>query len=102
MFIPDDLELGIPSIDELLGTYTRMLNLNPIHSKDWTFYQAFTFFRMSSIMQGVYKRALQGQASQQNAVQYGHIPKFSATVGLKIIQDAEVPLEKFGKIPSIL
>lgn len=29
--------------------------------KDWNFYMAFSFFRVAAILQGVYKRALEGQ-----------------------------------------
>ena len=33
----------------------------------WNFYLAFSFFRYASIIQGVYKRGLQGNASSQSA-----------------------------------
>ena len=29
--------------------------------KNWNFYMAFSFFRVAAILQGVYKRALQGE-----------------------------------------
>lgn len=54
-------ELGIPSDLEYLALYCNNLGMNPI--ENWNFYLAFSFFRISAILQGVYKRSLQGQAS---------------------------------------
>lgn len=51
-------ELGIPSREELLQRYCDNLNLPPIEDVD--FYYAFAFFRIAAILQGVYKRSLQG------------------------------------------
>ena len=58
-------ELGIPSEDEVMEEYCRQCP----HSMDdlsssWSVYQAFTFFRVSAILQGVYKRALQSEGER--------------------------------------
>ena len=55
-------ELGIPSEDDVIEEYCRQCP----HSMDdlsssWSVYQAFTFFRVAAILQGVYKRALQSE-----------------------------------------
>ena len=40
-------------------------------AEHWNFYLAFSFFRMSAILQGVYKRALDGTASNTRALELG-------------------------------
>jgi aminoglycoside phosphotransferase (APT) family kinase protein len=37
----------------------------------WNFYLAFSFFRLASILQGVKKRAMEGNSSNENAKQMG-------------------------------
>ncbi len=45
---------------------------------NWNFYMAFSFFRICGILQGVYKRALQGNASASNALEFGPVvPMFA-------------------------
>ena len=57
----DRAALGIPDEDEYVGRYCERLALGPI--PHWTFYLAFSFFRLAAILQGVKKRALDGNAS---------------------------------------
>ena len=45
---------------------------------DWPFYLAFSFFRYAAIVQGVYARALQGNASSATAEQLSEIPGIGA------------------------
>ena len=41
---------------------------------NWTFYLAFSFFRFAAICQGVYRRALDGNASNPEKAQlYGDV-----------------------------
>lgn len=59
-------DLGIPREEELLAAYcaaTGRIGIN-----DWTFYLVFSLFRLIAILQGVYARALQGNASSANAL----------------------------------
>jgi aminoglycoside phosphotransferase (APT) family kinase protein len=51
-------ELGIPTVEEVVGEYCSRMRLPPIHN--WDFYVVFTLFRRASINQGVYKRSLSG------------------------------------------
>ena len=37
---------------------------------DWEFYVAYNLFRSAAIVQGVYKRGLDGNASSTNALEY--------------------------------
>ena len=58
---------GIPTESEGIAEYCRLTGRNEI--KGWNFCLAFSFFRMASIIQGVYKRGLDGNASSASAIQ---------------------------------
>ncbi len=53
--------LGIPSEADYVADYCKRMGLPAI--PDWPFLIAFSFFRVAAIVQGVYKRALDGNAS---------------------------------------
>ncbi len=57
----DRKTLGLPSDRDYVEQYCARRGLPEI--KDFGFYLAFNFFRMAAILQGVYKRALDGNAS---------------------------------------
>jgi len=61
--------LGIPSESDYVAAYCQRTGRNGIH--DWDFFMAFGLFRLASICQGVYARALQGNASSANALEVG-------------------------------
>src|SRR5690606_30292214 len=50
----DRKALGIPTEEDYVATYCRRRGLPGI--PDWTFYLAFSFFRLAAIGQGVYRR----------------------------------------------
>lgn len=56
----DRTELGIPSEAEYVALYSER---SGIAVDNWTFCLSFSFFRLAAILQGVYKRALDGNAS---------------------------------------
>ncbi len=60
---------GIPSEADYVADYCRRTGRDGI--AEWDFYLAFSMFRLASISQGVYKRGLDGNASSENATQYG-------------------------------
>jgi aminoglycoside phosphotransferase (APT) family kinase protein len=67
-----DLEsLGIPTEREFMATYFRRVGRASLPEKEWEYYLAFNMFRLAAILQGVLKRALQGNASNQNALEMG-------------------------------
>ena len=78
----DLVALGIPTEKELVATYCRASGREMI--PDWSFYLAFSFFRLAAITQGVYARSLQGNASDQRAGYYGAVAKQSAAIGWSI------------------
>ncbi|MDE3176652.1 MAG: phosphotransferase family protein [Pseudomonadota bacterium] len=53
--------LGIPSDEAYVAAYCRRRGLDGV--PHWSFLIAFSFFRIAAIVQGVYKRALDGNAS---------------------------------------
>ena len=55
-----DLEsMGIPSDKEYMEEYCQNMGISSI-ADTWNFYLCFGFFRMAAILQGVYKRSLEG------------------------------------------
>ena len=70
-------EFGIPEDLEYIEKYTKRAGL--LNSPDLRFPLAFCFFRMSAILQGVKKRALDGNASNpEMAIKVGKmIPEYS-------------------------
>ncbi|HYG91353.1 MAG TPA: phosphotransferase [Azospirillum sp.] len=61
--------LGIPSEEEFVAAYCRRTGREGIAG--WTFYLTFSLFRLAAILQGVYARAVQGNASNANALEVG-------------------------------
>lgn len=57
----DRVANGIPTEDEYVDAYCRRRGVE--RPANWSFYLAFCFFRLAAIIQGVYKRALDGNAS---------------------------------------
>jgi aminoglycoside phosphotransferase (APT) family kinase protein len=65
-----DLELlGIPNEPDFLASYCHRTDLDNV--EPWSFYLACSFFRLAAICQGVLKRALDGNASNDRAVELG-------------------------------
>jgi len=61
--------LGIPSIEDYTAAYCQRTGRDGIPALD--FYFAYNIFRLASIVQGVYARALQGNASNAKAMELG-------------------------------
>lgn len=79
--------LGIPTEQEFLGTYCRHAGRTSI--PDWRFFLAFANFRMAAITQGVYARALQGNAADRRAIRYGETAKIFAGIGRRLVEGNE-------------
>ncbi len=62
--------LGIPTEEAYLQQYCERRKIE--RPAQWSFYIAFSFFRLAAILQGVYKRYLDGNASNpETALKYG-------------------------------
>jgi len=60
--------LGIPGEAEMVAEYCRHAGIERIDN--WPFYLIYNMFRSAAIIQGVYKRGLDGNASSATALQY--------------------------------
>jgi aminoglycoside phosphotransferase (APT) family kinase protein len=65
----DVTSLGIPTEDEVVDEYRRLTGRARIES--WPFFMSFGIFRLAAIAQGVYARSIQGNASSDDASNYG-------------------------------
>ncbi|WP_449285564.1 phosphotransferase [Marinobacter sp. PE14] len=82
----EDLEaLGIPDEQETIARYCRQTGRDDI--ADWHVFLAFSLFRLASILQGVYKRALDGNAANADALEVGRRASLLADVGWRIASE---------------
>ncbi|MBZ9677470.1 phosphotransferase family protein [Mesorhizobium sp. ES1-1] len=76
--------VGLPSEEAYVAAYCRRRGLTGVG--DWTFFLAFSFFRLAAICQGVYKRALDGNASNpEKARTYGAAVKLLSRLAAELI-----------------
>ncbi len=80
----DRAALGIPSDCAYIAAYCKHMDLP--HIPHWTFYLAFSFFRFAAIAQGVYKRALDGNASSPRAMEVGRLARPLAEMAMQVIE----------------
>lgn len=76
--------LGIPSEADYVALYCQRRGLESI--PDWNFYLVFGFFRFAAILQGVLKRALEGNASSEKAFDYGALAPVLACKAVSLIE----------------
>ncbi|ESY22843.1 phosphotransferase family protein [Mesorhizobium sp. LNJC394B00] len=80
----DRAALGLPLEEAYVAAYCRRRGLAGIDN--WSFFLAFSFFRLAAICQGVYKRALDGNASNpEKAKTYGEAVKLLSHLAAKLI-----------------
>jgi aminoglycoside phosphotransferase (APT) family kinase protein len=81
----DRAALGLPSDADFVAEYCQRRGIKSIDN--FGFYVAFCFFRMTGIIQGVLKRALDGNASNpERAIQMGQYVPVFAEHGLKALE----------------
>lgn len=80
----DRRALGIPTEAELVARYCALRGLD--HIENWSFYLIFSFFRLAAIVQGVLKRALDGSASSDQALQVGKMAGPLAKMAVELIE----------------
>lgn len=80
----DRKAVGIPTEEEYVALYCRRRGIGGIDN--WVFYLAFSFFRLAAICQGVYKRALDGNASNpEKARSYGEAVRLLSALAVQLI-----------------
>ena len=81
----DRTALGLPSDEAFIAQYCERRGLNGIDN--FGYYVGFCFFRMAAIIQGVLKRALDGNASNpERAMKLGAFVPIFAENGLKALK----------------
>ncbi len=78
--------LGIPAEADYMRRYCERTGRSSIGH--WNFYLAYNLFRIAAILQGVYKRATEGLASSDNALQTGRNVRALAELGWRYAQKA--------------
>jgi aminoglycoside phosphotransferase (APT) family kinase protein len=79
----DRAALGIPDEQAYVDSYCQRRGLDAID--DWNFYLVFGFFRFAAILQGVLKRAVDGNASSDKAFAYGALAPVLARMAVELI-----------------
>ena len=80
----DRESLGIPNEAQYVAHYCERRGLDGI--PDWNFYLVFGFFRFAAILQGVLKRAVDGNASSRKAFEYGALAAPLANLAVALIE----------------
>ena len=75
---------GILSEKEFVAEYCRLTGRDRI--ANFNFYLAFSYFRLASILQGVYKRGIQGNASSTAAIERGRLAREIADLAWSLIE----------------
>ena len=73
---------GVPRESELLEEYCRLAGIGEI--PHWRFYLAFSFFRLAAILQGVYRRGLEGNASSREALSKRELVRVCSETGWRL------------------
>jgi aminoglycoside phosphotransferase (APT) family kinase protein len=82
----DRKAVGIPTEEDYVAAYCARRGLDGIDN--WTFYLAFSFFRLAAICQGVYKRSLDGNASNpEKARSYGEAVRLLSRLAVDEIEE---------------
>jgi len=76
--------LGIPTEDDYVASYCERMGIDGIDN--FAFYVAFSFFRLAAIVQGVAKRAADGNASNRKAAEMGKFVEPMAEMALEAIE----------------
>jgi len=76
--------LGIPTEEEYLAAYCRRTGRDDI--PDWSFYVAFSMFRLAAIAQGIMGRVIAGTANDANARARGERARPMAEAGWRMVE----------------
>ncbi len=82
-------ELGIPTEEEFVAEYCRHAGLDKIDN--WLFYVIYNMFRSAAIIQGVYKRGLDGNASSDTAIEYREIARIRSERAWALVESLPAP-----------
>jgi aminoglycoside phosphotransferase (APT) family kinase protein len=77
---------GIPSEADFVSAYCSRAGRGPVAA--WPYFLAFSLFRAAAILAGVYRRALDGNAADANALARGAVYREVAELGCSIARSA--------------
>lgn len=80
----DRLSSGLPDEQQYVAAYSQRMGLDNI--EQWGFFMALSFFRFAAILQGVRKRAMDGNASSAHGLQMGEFVAPLARMGREQIE----------------
>ena len=84
-FLGMDLdEIGIPSERTIIEAYCE--RTDRVGISNWTFYMAFSIFRIAAILQGIMGRVLDGTASAGDAAERGALAGIVAEHGWNVVE----------------
>jgi len=81
----DHASLGIPTEQEFVDAYCRHSGRDGI--ENFHYYVVHSLFRSAAIIQGVYKRGLDGIASSTEAVTFGDLARERAETAWRIVEE---------------
>ena len=83
----DRRSVGVPTEEEYVASYCKRMGFAEI--PNWDFYLAFNFFRLAAIIQGVKKRALDGNGSNpERGLAMGEMVPVLAEAGMALVGKA--------------
>jgi len=80
--------LGIPAEAEYVRLYCERSGRSPIDADTWDFCLAFNLFRLSAILQGIARRAIDGTSASATAVEMGRSARSVAALGWSQVESA--------------
>jgi aminoglycoside phosphotransferase (APT) family kinase protein len=83
--------LGIPDERSYRLAYCRRTEREDIDAHVWEFYMAFSMFRMTAILQGIARRAIDGTSADPDASEVGKRARAVADVAWNHVRDLSVP-----------
>ena len=81
-------ELGIPNESRILHTYCEQRGIEKI--ENWEFYLIYNMFRSAGIIQGVYKRGLDGNASSDKALEYKEAARLRSERAWALVEQTQL------------
>ncbi|MEX3811232.1 phosphotransferase [Paraburkholderia sp. BR13439] len=73
--------LEIPLERDFVAQYCKRTGKEEVTAREWNFYLAYNLFRGACILQGIMKRALDGNASSSQAFEYGQRARLLGDIG---------------------
>jgi aminoglycoside phosphotransferase (APT) family kinase protein len=77
----------VPTEEHLVALYCQLRDIDSI--EHWQFYLAFSYFRIASICQGVFKRAQDGNASDSKAASRSNVAPGLADMAIQLLKEGD-------------